>query len=234
MTSQNQTRPELLMSKEQLLYETHDNKDPISQTDIWIEENNKRTVVYPKDKYDDIRFYYERPDILRCFEIQSLEFLKTHNIFTHPISKEPIPLFMFDDINCIEPDNNDITINKIASDTFELLNNVFIFIDCELFLSLHKDDLLNFYYELHSLWSNNLSIAQIHDIAQNRTLFDKTTSDLSNRNMIDIQRYILNQMKPILEYTGEHKFMICNIIIAALGIVIPEVNSEYYEYDFII
>ena len=47
-----------------------------------------------------------------------------------------------------------------------------------------------------------------------------------------MQKYILKQLKLILEVNSEFKIIIYNIIIAALSIVIPEINSEYYQLEF--
>lgn len=211
---------------QELLYETCDNKDPISQTVIWIMENDCKTVVYPEENYNNIRFYYETSSILRCFEIESLRFLKTYNINKHPISLKVIPSFMFDKIEILQED--DIPINLLASDVFKSFIDMFIFIDHELFLSLSKSRLITFYNELKSFWINNLSITIRNEISSHIL----NNSDLENYDLIDIQRYLLNQMKTLLNYEGEHKFLITNIIIAALGVVIHEVRTEYYDYEF--
>ena len=210
----------------ELLNETCDNKDPISQADIWIIENGERKIVYPSSDYDKIKFYYESETILRCFEIESLRFLKTYKINKHPISSKIIPAFIFDDIEIFN--DNHIPINLLCSDVFNIFNDMFIFIDHQLFLSLSKEDLLKFFSEFKSFWINNLSNIIRNEIST--TVLNSST--LHNCDLIDIQRYLLNQIKFLLEYQGEYKFMITNIIIASLAIVIPEVRTEYYDYDF--
>jgi hypothetical protein len=219
-------KPDKNKTIQELLYETCDNKDPISQTDIWIMENNNKTIVYPVENYDKIKFYHESDTILRCFEIESLRFLKTYNIIKHPISLKIIPSFMFDNIEIIN--ENEISINIVASNVFRIFTDMFIFIDHELFLSLSKDKLITFYTEFKSFWNNNLSITIRNEISN--TILNN--SNIENYDLIDIQRYLLNQIKILLEYDGEHKSMITHIIIGALSIVIPEVRTEYYIFDF--
>ena len=219
-------KPDENKTIQELLYETCDNKDPISQTDIWIMENNNKKIVYPEDNYDKIKFYHESDTILRCFEIESLRFLKTYNIIKHPISLKIIPSFMFDNIEIIN--ENEISINIVASNVFRIFTDMFIFIDHELFLSLSKDKLITFYNEFKSFWNNNLSITIRNEISN--TILNN--SNIENYDLIEIQRYLLNQINSLLEYEGEHKSMITHIIIGALSIVIPEVRTEYYIFDF--
>lgn len=219
-------KPDINKSVKELLYETIDNKDPISQTDIWIMENEEKKIVYPIENYNNIKFYNESPNIIRCFEIESLRFLKTYNMNKHPISFKIIPEFMFENIEIF--DDSEIPINLLASDVFKLFIDMYIFIDHELFLSLSKSDLLKFYSEFKSFWINNFSITIRNEISNNIL----TNSNIENYDLLEFQRYLLNQMKILLEYEGEHKFMITNIIIAALGVVIQEVRSEYYDYEF--
>jgi hypothetical protein len=213
-------------SVHELLLETIDNKDPISQTDIWIMENNNKKIVYPIEYYDNIKFYYETYNIIRCFEIESLRFLKTYNIRKHPLSFKVIPEFMFDNIEVF--DDTKIPINLLASDVFKLFTDMYIFIDHELFLSLSKTELLRFHTEFKSFWDNNFSISIRNEISSDIL----SNTNIENYDFIEFQRYLLNQMKFLIEYQGEHKFMITNIIIAALGVVIPEVRTEYYDYNF--
>ena len=212
----------------ELLYETCDNKDPISQTILWINENGDRKIIYPEEEFNNIRFYYESNTILRCFEIESLRYLKTYNIFKHPISGKNIPLFMFNDIEIF--DNKNIPINILASDVFKLFIDMFIFIDHELFLLLSKEELIKFHGELKSFWINNFSIDVRHHI--NPTLLNH--NNIYNLDFVDLQRFLLNELKCLLECENEHKTMITHIIIAALSTVIIELRTEYQELDFML
>jgi hypothetical protein len=213
-------------SIEELLYDCCDNIDPISQSDLWIIENGNKKIIYPKENYDNLRFYYESDTILRCFEIESLKFLKTYNINKHPISSKIIPEFMF--YNIIEFKKEDVPITILANEVFKLFNDSFIYIEHDLFLSLNINKLLRFYNEFKSLWNENITIEIkneiTHDILNN--------SDIINSNLIDIQRYLLNQMKILLEYQGSHKTLVIHIIIASLSIIIPELQTDNFIFDF--
>ena len=211
-------------SKKELLYNTCDNIDCISQTIFWIEENNQRKVIYTN--YNNIKFYYETSTILRCFEIESLQYLKTHKIFLHPISLKPIPNEIFDNIAII--DDNTIPIPKLAFDVFQLFHNMNIYIDHELFLLLEHNKLLQLYNEITSIWKTMLSLNDRIIISRNNNILDKCKSDLINYHFEDIQRYILKQIKLLLEYEGEHKILINHIILESLKYIIPEINTDYY------
>jgi hypothetical protein len=211
---------------EELLYDTCDNKDPISQTDIWIIENNEKKIVFPKENYNKIRFYYESDTILRCFEIDTLRFMKTYNISKHPISYKIIPEYIFNDIEIYN--DNDIPISILASQVFNLLTDSYIYIEYKTFLELSKEQLCVLYNEFKSLWINNLT-QSIRDEISNNIL---NIRNIYNYSLEELQRYLLNQIKFLLEYESNYKFMIINIIIASLSIVMVEVRNDYYDFDF--
>lgn len=216
------------MTIHQKILESTDNRDPISLNVFWVENNGIKEVVYPAENFDNLIFYQENQNILRCFEKESLRYLKTYNVFIHPISKKEIPANLFIDIEIIE--DNELPIAKYAEDIFLLLTEVQIYIDYNLFLELDKKELYTFYFELKSFYNNNVD-NEIKLLLQN-TIFKKQINEFDNVDINFLQKYILQQIKFMLEINCTYKIIIYNIIVAALSIVIPEINSDYYEYQF--
>ena len=78
------------------LYETVDDKDPISLVVFWIEENGNRRIIY--NDISSLIFYKDSYNLVRCFERETLEYLKAHNITKHPTTMEEIPNDVFKNI----------------------------------------------------------------------------------------------------------------------------------------
>jgi hypothetical protein len=214
------------------LLELIDNKDPISLTDFWIEENGEKKIVFPLENINKLVFYYDHNKILRCFEKESLSYLKTINYYKHPITNDKIPKYVFKNIKQIKIIK---TIDDLAFEIFQLLTKISIFIDYKLFMKLSKEQLIKFNYELKSFWNNNFTIEQRLEIYNNDNLFIYK-DNLKNKNIIKIQEYILNDMKILLLCENiKYKYMLNYIIIGALTIVIPEIKKMYSDihFDFI-
>lgn len=210
--------------------ETIDSKDPISLNDFWIEKNGIKQIVY--NNINNLVFYVDSSNKIRGFEKESLSYMLGYNIKTHPITNEIIPDYVFNNIVPLKViDETNKTINDIAFDIFQLFNNQSIFIDHTLFLKLNKDKLLKLYYETKEFYINNLSNEQRNEISNNA--FQLTKDNLSEKNISDIQKYILQTMKTLLECNIEnYKFMISYILVGGLSIVIKEVKEMYPDLSF--
>ena len=217
-----------LVPSKELFMECIDNKDCISLNIFWEIIDNNKIIVYPEENYNDVKFYYDSNCMLRCFEITSLRYLKTYQLFTHPITKDIIPIELFVDLELIQDD--EVPLYKFASDVFALFNNYYLEINYNLFMSLSLQKLLQLYSEMTSFWRHNLNNNERNNIS--REIFNKHNYDLNNLSFEDIQKYILQQMKILLEYNGPHAYLIINILIGALQIVIPEINTDYVITDY--
>jgi hypothetical protein len=63
-------------------------------------------------------------------------------------------------------------------------------------------------------------------------IFAIDESDMTCMSIKDIQSYLLNQMKILLNCEKEElKFMISYILVGALGIVIPKIKELYPDFD---
>ena len=221
------------INNNELILLTIDDRDPVSLNKFWIINNEKKEIVYPIDEINNLKFYYESENILRCFEIESLRYLKTYNILNHPITMKPIPNQVFDDIEIINIDKNNLPINMLALDVFQGLINSSVFIDYKLFLSLDKEELLKVHYELKDFWLQNFNQEERTNISQDNIILDKSNRDINNMEYEDIQRYILNQMLLLVNQDiYQYKNMITYIILGSLQVVIHEIRDDYFNFDF--
>jgi hypothetical protein len=211
----------------------HDNCDPISMNVFWEEINKTRVIVYPKEMIKDLVFYMDANKHIKCFEKESLKYLKSYNIMNHPVTGDPLPSNIFDNIDMIDLKqiSEDKTIEQYALDTFQYFANISIFIDHNLFLQLDKQKLIKFNYEVRDFWLQNFTPEQRTAIS-NEEIFVKQEADLTKNTIEDIQLYLLNQMSALLCCEKEeYKYMINYILIGAMGIVIPSIKMMYPDFD---
>jgi len=211
--------------------------DPITMTQLWeLNENNNKVRVYPENKINELIYYYDYNNRLICFELESIKFLKYYNIKTHPITFDPIPSNIFNNINCIDIIIND-DIENIAANIFKSLKILSVNINYKLFLLLSNDNLLKLYYELNDFWKQNFTCSQKELIKENighTIIFNKQQSELKNNSLEKIQKYILIEMKLLLTCNiEEYKHMISYIIVCALSTVIPEINKDYPGFIYL-
>ncbi len=222
------------LNPDEYLILCNEDRDPISMNIFWIEENGKRKLMYPLENYHELIVYHDTKQVVRCFERESLKYLKSYNISVHPISTEPLPLFLFDSIELIDLElvKNNKSVENLALDVFQNFSKISIFIDYLDFLNLTKSKLIKFNYELRDFWFQNFSNEQRENISTEE-LFNKSDSILENENLENIQKYLLNQLNTLLNCEKEeYKYMINYIILGALGIVIPKIKDLYPDFSF--
>ena len=201
-----------------LLNETIDDRDPISMTLFWVEIDGKRERAYPEN-INNLLFYKDSKGI-RCFEKESLMYMKTYNLFNHPITMEPIPDDVFANLDFVNM--ADKTVEEIALDTFQRFNGFFI--DYRWFLDLDKSKLLKFNYELRDIYEKNFD--------KKNFMMTKTSIELEIYNDIhSIQTYLLAEMNMLLDLSRENT-MVTYMLVGTLGLVVPEIKEIYPDYDF--
>jgi hypothetical protein len=207
-----------------------DDKDPISLSIFWTIENNKKKIVY--ENIDNIIYYCDNNNLIRCFEKETIEYMKGYNINKHPITNDIIPDNIFNDINGLKLiSEREKSIEEIALDVFQLFTQISFFIDYQLFLELSKDTLIILYYEIKDFYQENLSIENRQRISNNLFLLSK--NELNDNDIDFIKRTILENMKILLECEiEEFKFLINYILVGGLGLVIPQVKKDYPDFSF--
>ena len=211
-----------------------DNIDPISLNIFWELENEKKKVVYPKNEYKNLILYYDSMNLIRCFEKESLQYMKSYKITKHPITNEELPSYLFDNIDTIDIEalHEDDNIEDIAFSVFQYFSKISIFIESKWFLKLEKAKLLKLNYEMKEFWLQNFSDMQRNDITK-ENVFILSNEELDKMELVSIQKYLLNQMKMILKCEKEeYRYMINYIILGALGLFITEIKELYPDFSF--
>jgi hypothetical protein len=209
-----------------------DDRDPISMSLFWIEKDNTKSIVYPLDQLDNLVFYSDNQNKVRCLEQESIIYLKTYNFLKHPVTMETLPKELFDSIKVINIENNKVSINDFALNVFQIFTKKSIFIDSNLFLQLNKDELIKFNNEIKDIWIQNLTPAQ-RGMISNESLFFKHIIELNKYSLEELQNYSLKNIKIALECNKEELSLMINyIIIGALGIVIPQIKENYSDVIF--
>lgn len=207
-----------------------DDKDPISLNIFWIIEDNTKKIVY--ENIDNIIYYYDNNKLIRCFEKETIEYMKGYNINKHPITNEIIPEYVFNNINGTRIiSETEKTIEELAFDVFQLFTYQSIFIDYYLFLELSQHKLIRLYYEIKDFYQENFSNENRNRISDKLFLLSKSKLNINTKEYI--QRYILENIKILLEcHIEEFKYLINYIIVGGLGIVIPQVNDDYPNFSY--
>ena len=205
--------------------------DPISLSIFWTYDNMKKKILIHPEPHNLIR-YKNSLGLIHCFEKESLEYMKAYNIIKHPVTNENIPSDIFDRIDCKILDNNLKTIDDIAFNIFQKFTTMSIFIDSQLFIDLNKSKLLKLNYELSDMFKTNFSNEQIKKIS-NIELFNKNNSTLDSYDINDIRTYLLEHFEILLDVKDDGLKYMCNyILVGALSVIIPEINSHYSDFNF--
>lgn len=210
-----------------------DQRDPISLNKFYIiNSKGEKEIIYQGNSR--LILYRESTNLIRCFEKETLEYLKAYNICHHPVSLEEIPKHILDKIN---PKKIKMEFNseEKALQVFQLFTDISIFIDYKLFCNLNKNELIKLNFELKDLYYQNFSKndrIKIDKKDGNR-YFKKDSSLLHYVEIEDIKIYILEQMENILKYHNKDlKFMINYIILGGLSLVIEDVKKYYDNFNF--
>jgi len=214
------------------LIDSVDDKDPISLAVFWIEESGKKKVIY--SDISVLILYKDSHNLIRCFERESLEYLKAHNINKHPITLDDIPEYVINKIKAknLDEDKKLQTLNDLALEIFQKFSSLSIFIDSELFINLNKEKLMKFNYEIKDVYKQNFSQEQMKEIS-NRILFPKSNHELETMTIDKVKKYILLEIDSLLSVKKEELKYMCNyILVGTLSIVIPVIGEMYPDFCF--
>lgn len=209
-----------------------DDKDPITLKIFWIIENDKKKIVYQEK--NKLILYKDSQGFIRCFERESLEYLKAHKMNKHPVSSEEIPENVWKQIieKNLETERKKLTIEEKAFNIFQKFSSISIFIDSGWFTSLEKSKLLKFNYELKDFYHQNFTEIQKNEISS-RILFVKTEDNFTNNTKEEVLSYLLDEIDVLLSVTSDElKYMSNYILVGALGIVIPKIKELYPDFSF--
>jgi len=209
-----------------------DDKDPISLACFWIQEGAIKKIVYTD--ISKLILYKDSHGLIRCFEIESLEYLKAHNISKHPITAEDIPTEIFNRITAknLSEERKSISFTSKALEVFQKFSSLSIFIDSEWFVVLSKPLLVKFNYELSDMFKQNFTYQQKKEIS-NPVLFLKENKDFDELEIEEMRDYLLDQMNGLLDVKKEELKYMCNyLLVGSLSVVIPEIRELYPDFCF--
>ena len=213
------------------LEDSIDDKDPVTLNVFWKMEGNKKKIIY--ENINNLFLYKDIHGLIRCFEKETLSYLKAYKITKHPVTQEEMPADIFnfiEEINLKEERKN-MSNEENALEIFQKFSSISIFIDSNWFLLLSKEKLKKFNYELSSFFKENFSKTQQELIGID--VLNKIEYDLNLMNIKDLQLYLLNEIDKLLSVKVEELKYMCNyILIGALGIVIPEIRELYPDFSF--
>jgi hypothetical protein len=216
------------------LEDSVDDKDPITLNIFWKIQNGIKVVVY--ENMNDLIFYKDSHNLLRCFEKETLEYLKAHKISKHPVTQDEIPKEIFELVveKNLEEERKQMSVSEKAFEVFQKFSTLSIFIDSEWFLDLDKNKLKKFHYEACSFYKENLSDSQRTNISIDADkLFNLSDNEIDKLTLEKCQLYMLNNIDILLEVKKEElKYFINYILIGALGIVIPTIRDLYPDFSF--
>ena len=233
------------------IFDSVDFRDPIT-LNIFYEEDqlnpNNKTLIY--DEIENLILYEEintrnNQKLIRCFEKESLSYMKTFNMLEHPVSKLKIP----DDIlNCIETskiDNSKLTVEERSLQVFQKFTNISFGILTGDIKFNPEADVIKLNYEIKDFYIQNFSaedrdlleskfLEQNEYIENNRKLFfTLNKNDFSSKDLKFIQFYILDQLELLIDCKIDHlKYMANYIALGGLSLVIEEVKEMYENFQF--
>ena len=212
------------------LNDSVDDKDPVSLNVFWIKEEGNKKIIY--SDISSLIFYKYSYNLVRCFERESLEYLKAYNFNKHPITMEEIPIEIFKNICAKNLKKEKKTINDIAFEVFQKLATLSIFIDSKWFMDLDKKNLIKFNYEISDMYKQNFSSYELKEIS-NKILFSKCNNELDIMSISHIQNYLLVDIDILLSVKKEKLKYMCNyLLVGSLSIVIPNIRKIYPDICF--
>lgn len=214
------------------IFDSVDERDPISLNRFYSIEGNKKTLVYQNVK--NLILYYETDKIIRCFEKESLQYLKTYNMIEHPVSQRRIPDDVLKLVKKIEI-STEITIDEKALQVFQLFTGISIFIDYKKFMELNINSLLKLNYELKDFYYQNFTNENRIKIDNDngKKFFKLDNSDLDEKDIDTIRKYLLEEIENVLSYPDDDlKFMINYVVLGGLSLVMDEVKEIYDNFNF--
>lgn len=214
------------------VFDSIDERDPISLNRFYSIEGNKKTLVY--QNVSNLVLYHETDKIIRCFEKESLQYIKTYNIIDHPVSQRKIPDEILKLVKEIKL-STDITLDEKALQVFQLFTGISIFIDYKKFMDLDMKSLLKLNYELKDFYYQNFTDENRMkiDSSNGKKFFKLNNSEFEEKNIDKIREYLLVEIENVLSYPDDDlKFMINYIVLGGLSLVIDEVKEIYDNFNF--
>ena len=215
------------------VFDSIDERDPVSLKYFYKYDSSNNKKLEYRD-VSNLILYKKNENIIRCFEKETLQYLKSYNILIHPVSKLEIPENIFKSIEVINTEI-ELSLEDKALMVFQIFTNISIFVDYKKFMELDKKNLLTLNYETKDFYYQNFSISDRKKIdkVDGKQFFNLTSEMLKEKSNDEIKLYLLNQIQNLLECKEEDlKIMINYILLGGLSLVIEEVKEYYNNFNF--
>ena len=227
-----------------------DNKDPISQEDIWENslENNKKII---SDDIPSIKLfsYLDTEDKIRCFNIESFMNLIESDCCTHPITGLPINQETIDNAkkmfeilkeNKIIKEEEDLRteeqkISDYAFTVFQKFSLISIFIEHQWFIKMNESELDKLYYESADFFHQNVDATNKKImVPPDGKAFSKKVNDFKSFNFNKKQMYLLENIDMVISSSEDEgmKTLGKYLMIGGLGVVCKEVREKYPDFAY--
>lgn len=213
-----------------------DNKDPISQDNIWVYDDQKNKV-YGDIPPNRLVVYQDNNSFYRGFDANSLVMLKKSGNNKHPITGDVIPEIIFQIASeraliIKEDKSEEDKIKDLAFSVFQKLSFESVYISESFFLDFNENILNKLNYELSELYNDNLKDDQKQKVDPNNKIFQKSNLFFNKMKLLEKKQYLLTQLDLMLNAPKELKMIVCYIITGSLNIVSPKIRELYPDIAF--
>jgi len=226
-----------------------DNKDPITQEDIWIREDG---VKIKSDEIPSYKLfsYSDTDNIIRCFNIETIINMINNDCIAHPITgidmdiesiKRATEMYkILKDNNVINEKSDDRSeeekVNSYAFDVFQKFSIISIFIDHQWFIKLNKKDLEKLNYELQDFYDQNVTEEnKLLMVPPEGKAFAITKSEFSSKyNELEMKKYLLENIDKVISSSEDEsmKTLGSYIMIGGLAVVCKEIRERYPDFVY--
>lgn len=227
-----------------------DNKDPISQEDIWelCPETNDKKISNEIPDYK-LFSYLDSENKIRCFNIESFMSLVENDCKCHPITGLSIEDNIFNNAkkmfkilkenDKIEETVDDRTeekkINDYAFSVFQKFSLISIFIEHEWFLKMKNEELDKLYYEAGDFYKQNVSNENKKlMVPPDGKAFIMKSNDFKQLKFEEKQKCILENIDKIISSSEDEglKTLGKYLMIGGLGVVSQEIREKYPDFAY--
>jgi hypothetical protein len=227
-----------------------DNKDPISQEDIWensLEDNKK--IVSEDIPSLKLFSYLDNDNKIRCFNIESFMSLVENDCCTHPITgllinQETIDnakkMFNILKENKIIQEVQDLRteeqkISDYAFTVFQKFSLISIFIEHQWFIKMNEAELDKLYYETADFFHKNVNDENKKImVPPDGKAFSTKVTEFKSFNFNKKQMYLLENIDIVISSSEDDgmKTLGKYLMIGGLGVVCKEVREKYPDFAY--
>lgn len=230
--------------------ESFDNKDPISQEDIWVIDDESK-IKKASDEISSFQLfsYLDSEEKIRCFNIESFMTLIDNNCTKHPITGLEIDTSVIENAkkmyqvlkeNNIIQDVSDTRseekkISDYAFSVFQKFSLISIFVDHEWFLKLSEKELDKLYYESSDFYNQNVdSNNKKIMVPPDGNAFPLTCNEFNQLILNKKKMELLENIDKVISSSEDEgmKTLGKYLMLGGLGVVCKEIREKYPDFVY--